>query len=218
MIADILKVDIPSISHTERVVNAMDILQNEDITEIVITEGGRYLYMLREIDLMNSLNTSIDKINAERGGHFVYEEEHFLKALQKLHSNDLTILPIVDKSMKYLGAVRKDDLLDYLCERYAVSNNESIIIIEQAIRDYSLAAISNIIEQEGGNVLSVFSAPARGSIQKLWVSLTIKTISIQKIVTALERYEYEIIAHMSGEEDGRMIKERFESLMTFLNV
>jgi predicted transcriptional regulator len=218
MIADILKDEIPSVPSEGSIEMASRILQKEDITEIVVTEDGRFVYMLRELDLISSSGEKIQEITSAREGYFAYEEEHFLKSIQKMHVNDLSILPVVDTELKYLGALRKDDLLDYLCDQYTVSENESIIIIEQAMRDYSLAALSRIVEEEGGKVLGVFIGPSKFSSEKVWVSLTIQTGSLQKTVSSLERHEYDIIAHMSGEENETMMKERYESLMTFLNV
>tara|TARA_Y100000385_G_C13109390_1_gene651394 strand:+ start:15154 stop:15810 length:657 start_codon:yes stop_codon:yes gene_type:complete len=218
MIAEILIEKIEGASSEEKVENVANILQNEDITEIVVLENGRYIHMLREIDIMSSLKNRISEITTEREGYFAYEEEHFLKSLHKMHVNDLSMLPVVDKNMTYLGALRKESVLDYLCEQYAVSESDSIIIIEQGIRDYSLATISRIVEEEGGKVLGVFIGTAKGSKEKIWVSLTIQTTSLNKTVASLERHEYQIIAHMSAEENQTIIKERYESLMTFLNV
>lgn len=218
MIAELLKSELPSVSTEANVAEALSILQNEEILEVVVTDNGRYQYMIREIDIISSAKEKISEIIGEREGHFTYKEEHFLKSLQKMHTNDLSILPVLDKEMEYIGVLRKEDLLDYLCEGLALAEQESIIIIEQAIRDYSLASLSNVIEQEGGKILGVFIAPANMSTEKIWVSLTLKTVAFQKIVSSLERYGYEIIAHISAEESETMIKERYESLMTFLNI
>ena len=55
MIAEILIEKIEGVSSEEKVENVANILQNEDITEIVVLENGRYIHMLREIDIMSSL-------------------------------------------------------------------------------------------------------------------------------------------------------------------
>ena len=218
MIAELLKEELPHVAPQDKIAQAIDILQDEDISELIIAEEGQYLYMIREIDILSSLKETIGELNTAREGHFAFVEDHFLKALQKMHNNDLSILPVVDQEMKLKGALRKDDLLDYLCTGYVGTEQDSIIIIEQAMRDYSLATLSSIIEQEGGKVIGVFNAPVQGSNEKIWVSLTLNTLSLQQIISSLERHDFEIIAHMSGQENETMIKERYESLMTFLNV
>ena len=218
MIAEILKEEILSISSSASVKDVIELLNTEDISEAIVTDEGRYIYFIREIDILNSSKNQISEINLDREGYFAYEDEHFLKSIHKMHINDLSVLPVVDQNMMYVGALRKDSLLDYLCEQYIISENESIILLEQAMRDYSLATLSRIIESEGGRVLGVFIGASKYNNEKIWVSLTVQTTSLNKTVAALERHEYEVIAHMSGEENDSMIKERYESLMTFLNV
>ena len=62
MIADILKDEIPSVPSEGSIEMASRILQEEDITEIVVTEDGRFVYMLRELDLISSSGEKIQEI------------------------------------------------------------------------------------------------------------------------------------------------------------
>jgi len=135
-----------------------------------------------------------------------------------VQENDLTIIPIIDKELNYKGAVRKDEILDFLSESYSISDKESVIILEHFARDYSLTEICNIIEQEGGKILGVLTSATPETSEKMWISLTIHTNMLQQTISSLERHEYNIVAHMSNEENETIIKERYESLMTFLNV
>ena len=218
MIAEVLKDTVLDLSPNDDIQRAMDVLSQEEIAEVIITEEGRYLYMLRELDIISGIGETLNTVSAEREGHFVYQDDHILKAFKKTQDNDLSIIPVVDREMKYLGAIRKEEILDYLSDSYSISEKESVIIIEHLARDYSLANISSIIEQEGGKILGVLMSPTENQNERLWISLTIHTNSLQHIISSLERHEYEIVAQMSDEENETIVKERYESLMNFLNV
>jgi len=220
MIAELLKQDIECLSTSDSVNDATDFLSREEATEIILADEGRYLYMLRELDIMSCMddNTSLGLVAGDREGYFVYQEDHILKAFQKTQDNDLSILPVVNREMKYLGALKKEDILDYLSDSYSITDKESVIIIEHLARDFSLTTICSVIEQEGGKILGVLTAPADDQPERIWISITIHTNTLQQIISSLERHEFEIVAHMSNEENETIIKERYESLMTFLNV
>jgi len=218
MIVEIIKEEIDILAPTDSIATAMDVISQEEISEVIVCDDSRYLYMIRELDIMSSDAKSLEDIAGGREGHFVYEQDHILKAFQKVQENDLTIIPIIDKELNYKGAVRKDEILDFLSESYSISDKESVIILEHFARDYSLTEICNIIEQEGGKILGVLTSATPETSEKMWISLTIHTNMLQQTISSLERHEYNIVAHMSNEENETIIKERYESLMTFLNV
>jgi len=218
MIAELLREDVGSIEVDEPVSKAINILNRYDISELAVTDNNRYSYLLRELDVLSSGEKIIANISVEKEGYYVYEDDHFLHALIKMNTADLSIIPVISRDLEYKGVIRKSTLLDYFCDSYSLSGEGSIIIIEQNLRDYSLTSISNIIEQEGGKILGVITAPLERNTEKIWISLKLNTIAIGSIISSLERYEYVVVAQMSSDENENMIKERYESLMNFLNV
>ena len=218
MIAELLLEDITSVEEKGTILDAITILDSQDISELAVTDNKTYIYLVRELDLMSSEEDMIADISVQREDHFVYEDDHFLQALIKMNNSDLSIIPVVSKDMKYRGAIRKSRLIDYMCDSYSLSGTGSIIILEQYLRDYSLTAVANIIEQEGGKIMGVFIVPAEKNSEKIWISFKLNAISINTIISSLERHEYVVVAQMSGDENKSLIKERYESLMNFLNV
>ena len=117
-----------------------------------------------------------------------------------------------------MGAITKRKIEDYICDSYSVGSEGSIIIIEQALRDYSLATIANATEQEGAKILGLFINPAENNLEKIWISIKLNTLESGRIISALERHGLDVIAQIDNEYKGDGIKERYESFMTFLNV
>lgn len=218
MIAELLREDIEAMDVNGNVSEAINLLNAQDVYELPITDGSRYVYLLRELDIMSSDAEKMSEVSADREGHYIFEDEHILQALIKVNAHDLSIIPVLNRELEYKGALRRSEILDYICNSHSLSGEGSIIILEQYYRDYSLTTLANIIEQEGGKVMGIFTSAIENDMEKLWVSLKLNTHDTAAIISSLERHEYEIVAQMNGGENESVMKERYESLMNFLNV
>lgn len=218
MIAEVLREDIPSVELDDTLQRSLDIINANEVTEVSVTDRNKFLHILREIDLLTSDAWKISDLNGDQEGAFIFRDDHFFQALIKINNLDLSLIPVVNREMEYMGAITKRKIEDYICDSYSVGSEGSIIIIEQALRDYSLATIANATEQEGAKILGLFINPAENNLEKIWISIKLNTLESGRIISALERHGLDVIAQIDNEYKGDGIKERYESFMTFLNV
>ena len=176
MIAEILREYIPSVEQDALLEEAMDILNSNDITDIAVTEGNRFLHSIREIDLITSEAKNISDIKSDPISAFVHNDDHIFKAMLRINNLDLSVIPVVDREMQYMGGITKDAIIDYICDSYSIGNEGGILILEETIHDYSMAKISSIIEQEGAKIFGVFVTPVEGQVEKLWISLKLNSL------------------------------------------
>jgi predicted transcriptional regulator len=218
MIAELLREDILSIEKNDALSQGQEIMNTNEISEIAVTDKNVLQFLLREIDLIDVQSLKASSLTIEKENIFVFEDDHVFQAMIKMNNNDLSMIPVVNREMDYKGVLTKRNVIDYICDSHSIGGEGSIIILEETFRDYSLTNISNIIEQEGGKVIGLFITSVDQQSEKLWISLKLNTLIISNIIAALERREYNVIAQISGEHGENMIKERYESLMTFLNI
>ena len=218
MIAEILREDIESVEKDGSIPEALDIIHAHDINEVAITERNKLHYLVREIDLIDQKSTQLSSLQIERENFFVYDDDHIFLGLIKMNTNDLSMIPVVNREMEYKGAMTKDDVVDYICDSVSHRGEGGVIIIEETFRDYSLSALANIVEQESGKILNVFISTVADNNDKVWISLKLNTLVLGNIISSLERHGYNVVAQITGEYGDNVIKERYESLMSFLNV
>ncbi|MCK4408396.1 MAG: CBS domain-containing protein, partial [Bacteroidales bacterium] len=83
--------------------------------------------------------------------------------------------------------------------------------------DYSLTEIAQIVESNGAKVLSLYVTSHPDST-KIEVTLKINKIDILPVLQTFNRYNYIVKASYSEKENLDDLRERFESLMNYLNI
>ncbi len=83
--------------------------------------------------------------------------------------------------------------------------------------DYSLSEIAQIIESNDARVLSMYIT-SRIDSTTMEVILKVNKQDISGIMNTFNRYNYTIKASYGEEEDPGDLKDRYDSLMNYLNV
>ena len=119
--------------------------------------------------------------------------------------------------MHYLGIITQDELMQYYAKSFSFAEPGSILVLEMAKRDYSLAEISRIVEAEGIRILSTFLTRDTEE-DKVFVTLKLSSGDGQGARQALERHEYEIKASFQEETYFEDLNEHYDAFMHYLNV
>jgi len=90
-------------------------------------------------------------------------------------------------------------------------------VLELSRRDYSMTEIARIVESEGATLLSSFITSYPES-ERIDVTLKINLQHIHNILATFERFKYEIKASFNEAEYLDSLKERYQGLMSYLNV
>lgn len=148
---------------------------------------------------------------------FCFESDHLFEVMSKMGRFQLTIIPIIDKDENYLGVVTMEDILHYFAAHYSFADPGSIIVIETSKGNYSLSEIARLAESEDVTILSSF-VNAIPDTHRMNITLKLNRQDINAFKASLERFGYEISATFSevGFHDG--LKDRYNALMSYLNV
>jgi acetoin utilization protein AcuB len=148
---------------------------------------------------------------------FSFENEHLFEVMTKMGRMQLTIIPVIDKKENFLGVITMEDLLQYFANHFSFAEPGSILVIETSRKHYSLSEIARIAESDDIIILSSFVNAIPDS-HRVFVTLKLNRQDIQALKASLERFGYEISATFSEAEYHDGLKDRYDALMTYLNI
>lgn len=213
---------VPALHKSDRVSTALTWMDEFKVRHLPVIDhqGFNYLGLVSEPELLSVDNDekTISGCFKTLPTLFVTENEHFFSALNILTANNLTVLPVVDSDQKYLGLITYDNLLKQIAETLSVSNPGGIILLNINQNDYSLSEIVRIVESNDAKILSTSVKTIPNSANMI-VTLKLNRINLEPVIQTFNRFQYDIRAYYGeNEKDEELIRERYNSLMTFLNI
>ena len=198
--------------------DALSTMKDFSITHLPIVNDKQLLGLLSEEDIIShNIEEPVGSYNLSLTRPYVNERDHIYEVMRLLGEYHLTVMPVVDAEDNYLGLITQDDLLQYFAKTGSFMEPGSIIVLEVAKRDYSLAEMSQIVESERAAILSSFvTTNLDNSVAD--VTLKINKQEIQHIISSFERYDYKVKGTFQEQDYSESLKERYDALMTYLNV
>ncbi len=97
-------------------------------------------------------------------------------------------------------------------------NEHSLLILDMAIKDYSLSEIARLVEDNNARIVRLETLPLEDGISLL-VSLKLDVLDISAVLRSFERYSYNIVYYFMRE--GKMnetYEDRLKELMHYLDI
>ncbi len=193
-------------------------MSDNHVRHLPVVDGVLLMGLLAEDDILHSnpeLNVELFRYAMARP--FAYEQDHLYEIMHKMGQFRLTVIPIVDEQENYLGCITLEDLLPSFTDAAYLSEKGSIIVLESAPHDYSLAEIARIIESENAQILSYFiTTPTENT--DVEITLKLNRTEIGSIVAALQRFDYFIKGSYAESDYEEDLQERYDSFLSYLSV
>lgn len=197
---------------------ALQYMSDNHIRHLPIVNNESLLGLISEDDILDNLiDEPVGSYNLALSKTNLTDSDHLYEAIRLIGELKLTAIPVVDEDENYLGLITQDDLLNFFANIGSFTEPGSIIVLEMSKSDYSLAEISRIVESERAAILSTFITTSLES-DKVDVTLKINKQDINAIIASLKRHEFIIKASFQEMEYFDAMKERYDSLMNYLNV
>lgn len=210
--------DILPLRITDTCAQAMTMMSVYHVSDLPVVDNDKLLGVLSEDKVTTTdPETTVGSFQFHPSYVYVSFDDHIFEILGKLSENKLSIIPVLNNEEKYVGLITQESILKYYANTYSFKEPGSIIVVKSTKNDYSLSEITRVIEMEGATILASFLTAVSDS-NSLLITLKINQNEISKIIAALERYEYEIHATFSEDEYESDLKDRYDHLMTYLNV
>ena len=216
---DLITDEIPPLKTTDTGSMAMNWMDEFKVSHLPIIHNEEYLGLISDTDILD-LNITTTQLGTHKLSlirPFVVENQHLYEIIKLISNMRLTVLPVLDKNLHYLGLIPTTNLLQQFGSLAATNEPGGIIVLEMNIYDYSLAQIAQIVESNDGKVLSCYvSTPADST--NIEVTVKVNREDISGMLQTFYRYSYNVKAsfHQSRFQDD--MKNRFDSFMNYINI
>jgi acetoin utilization protein AcuB len=215
---ELISQSVPTIQTSDTGDEVLNFMQIYHVRHLPIVNHEQLLGVISEEDiLIHDANENIGSYRLSYLRPYCYESEHLFEVMAKIGRFQLSIIPVIDQKENYLGAITMEDLTQYFTKQYAFVETGSILVLEALRGDYSLAEIARIAESEDVLILSSFTQ-ATADDNRILVTIKVNKQDIQALKATYERFGYTISATFAEIEHYDSMKERFDSLMNYLNV
>ena len=216
---DLVSMTIIPLKTSDTGTHALNIMEELKVTHLPIVNNEEFLGLVSQSDIenLNIPDEALGNHNLSLTRPFVYQEQNIFDIIRLFSSQKLSLLPVLDKKNNYLGVITIADLVRNFSKLVSAENPGGVIIIELNNNDYSLQEIAQIIESNNAKVLGMYVTSFPDST-KIEISIKLNKIDIRPVLQTFYRYNYSVTASYSEEEDDDVLKERFDSLMNYLNI
>jgi len=215
---DLISFDVKPLKTSDSGETALTRMSDFNIRHLPIVNDQQLLGLVSEDDILNEdADEPVGSYGLSLNRPYSDEFDHVFEVLDILSRFNLTAIPVIDKTEKYIGLITQENLLNFLANSFSFNERGGIIVLEMSKRDYSMAEISRIVESEHAVVLSSFITNSPDT-EHIFVTIKVNSLSIGPIISTFERFNYSIRATFAETTQYDTLKERYESLMSYLNV
>jgi CBS domain-containing protein len=197
----------------------LSLMDDYRTSHIPVVNESEFLGLISEKDIydMNDFESTMRMHISHLQNHYVYDYQHIYDVLRIASEMNLTLIPVVDEKSKYLGCITLQQLLNSFAGIISVNNPGGIIVLELSYNDYSLSEIAQIVESNDAKVISLFITSFPEST-KIEVTLKLNVINMAPVIQTFNRYDYFVKASYTENTEFDYLKQRYDSLMKFLDI
>lgn len=198
---------------------ALDLMNEFDIAFLPVVDGDKHLGYVAASDLLDadSNDNILTKTNSAVVSK-VYENQHLFDIITIFSEISSSVVSVVDINDRFIGILSAKELINKMASLNAFSQPGSIITLELPAISYSMSEISRIVEYNNTKILSLYVNTVAEAPAQLQVHIKLNTTDIKSVVATFERYGYTIVASYYREYDTEDMKNRFDSLMKYLDI
>jgi len=216
---ELISDSIPPVHTSDSIQKVLERMQEFRIRHLPIVNEEQFLGLVSDSDLIGETDyqVSIGSLALSLVNPYVLEDQHIYDVMRLFSEQQLSIVPVLDAKKNYRGLVSINTLTEYFARLTAVSDPGAIIVLEISNKNNSLAHMAQIVESDNAQILSSYVRTFPDST-RMEVTLKVNKVDISAIVATFMRYEYEVKATFNHIDDNDNSKDRYDSLMNYLNL
>ncbi len=214
---DFIEKDLPAIDINESVGLALQYMNEENLSQLLILDGKTILGVIEEDILFNfDENSTLSLVPIKNDKAFVNAQTHFLQVAEFLVNNNLEICAIQNNDGEFLGCLKAMDIFREVIKGQ-FSGIGGIFSLNIGQKDYSLSDISRIIETEGLSIEKLYLA-SQTEEESYQFIIKLNKPDITPALNSLKRFGYKVEQISESTPDNFPDKERFDHLMKYLEI
>jgi acetoin utilization protein AcuB len=217
--SELVSQSLPYLHLYDKVYQALQLMNDNQVTHLPIVEGEKYFGLISEDDLLqvDNDNAPISELQQSFAVISVKENEHFLKAVQLAAENGISVVPITTGENEIIGTIAYNDLLKYASGFMSLNEPGGLIVLEMESNQYSFNEISKLVETNDAQItqLNTSNDPETGMMQ---VTIRINKPEVSDIVATFQRYDYNIKYFFGEELYANELRSNYDNLMNYLKI
>lgn len=215
---NIITEEIPPLNHTDTGEKALQWMEEFKVSHLPVLKNGNFVGVVSENDILDRMNAhlTLDELFYHLPRPYVLASEHIYTVFGRITEYHLSVVPVLDDNEQYLGCTSTHHLIQLIGNLIGIREKGGIIVLELNQNDYSMAQIAQIVEQNNSKILNAYINTIENST-KIEVTLKLSEIELDRILRTFERYEYNVKAYYHKSPFDDDMRDRFDSMMNFLN-
>jgi acetoin utilization protein AcuB len=216
---ELINNNIPRLQLQDSIAKALQLINDYRVTHLPVVLEDKYLGLVSEDDLQdaNEEKQPVQVLEHSFIGAAVKENEHFLNAVNCSNRYETTVVPVINDEKELVGVITVRDLLKALGDFSGASEIGGIIVMEMERSQFAISEISRIVESNDAHILHL-NTTVQAETGLLTVTLHLNKKEIATIVSAFERYEYDVIYYFGDEKFENEIHSNYRHLMNYLDI
>ncbi len=219
LIRELLSQTLPYLHFHDKVYQALQLMNDNQVTHLPIVDGDKYVGLISEDDLLQTDNDhfNLDQLEQSFSTISVKEDEHFLTAVQVAAENGLSVVPVISEDNELAGTVTYNNLLRQASEFMSLNEPGGLIVVEMESNQYSFNEISKLVETNDAQItqLNTSNDAETGMMQ---VTIRINKPQVSDIVATFQRYEYNVKYFFGEELYTNELRTNYDNLMNYLKI
>jgi acetoin utilization protein AcuB len=148
----------------------------------------------------------------------IHPKHHVFEATRLLLMYETRVITVVDGSQTYIGILEKEKMLEVITGYLNITEQGSVITVEIASQDYTIAELVNLIEAEDARILGIAVSAPKSNTDPFLVSFKLSVRETSGISQSLRRHGYNILSESHSDLFHFDISDRADELMRYLDV
>ncbi len=216
--SELISDEIKPISLDITGMEALEVMNDWQITQIPVVHDGQFYGVLDESEILQydiEERLAIFPLRFKKA--LIRNDEHLFDVMRLMVESELDVIPVQNDDKSIVGAITKRQLADNFAQRFIFHQPGPILILQRAKNDYVLSEIARIVENEDAVILHLGIENKPGS-NEVEIHLKLSNTEISRIIAALNRYDYVVKAAFQADPTADLLKDRYDSLLHYLNM
>jgi acetoin utilization protein AcuB len=210
---------IPPVHTSDSIQKVVDRMVEFRVRHMPIVNEEQFLGLIAEEDFIGETDyqVPIGSLGLSLINPYVLEQQHIYDVMRLFYEQKLTVIPVLSVNKVYLGMISINTMIEHFAKLTSSAEPGGIIVLEIGNKDNSLAHMAQIVESDNAQVLSSYLRTFPDST-RMEVTLKVNKQDISNITATFLRYGYDIKATFNHADHDDGSKDRYDSLMNYLNI
>ena len=216
---DVISATLPTLNLNDTVAEALQLMSEFRVEHLAVVADDKFTGVVYEDDLLNAPDDTASISTLQQGFSklAVNADKHFIEAVQLVNEYGLTVIPVIEGELEFIGVILQSDLFKQLAKLTGANEPGGIIVLELEKRGYSFSEISKLVETNDAQITQLNSYYDNNS-ETFIVTIKVNRFEVSDIVATFQRYEYVVKFYFGEELYENELRTNYDHLMNYLNM